>query len=70
MTGPAKPTEGDGKTLWNASAGVSSFADVQAPANLREVVDQVAVVAKREAEDRVRAYQTQVTLETLRSSTV
>lgn len=61
-----KPQEG-GRTLWNATAGGSSYAGVGAPAQLTDKVRAVATEVKREADERVRAYQTPVTAETLRT---
>jgi hypothetical protein len=63
---PKAPTD---RTLWNSGQGASSFAQVQVPANLADVVRQVADQAQREVADRVRPYETPVTVETLRTTT-
>jgi hypothetical protein len=69
MSEPAVKARGSGLTLWNKSTGGSSFARVQAPSNLAEVVERVVVAATKQANERVQAYKTPVTPETLRSTT-
>jgi len=64
-----KKNAGAGRTLWNASAGGSSYATDEEPAGLAEIVKQVASDAEREAGERVRAYETPVTAETLSTPT-
>ena len=62
-----KQGDGGGRTMWNNQPGSSSFSQVQAPSNVEEVAEQVVEQARSETDDRVRAYETPVTAETLRT---
>jgi hypothetical protein len=56
-----------GKTLWNSGrGGPSAFDGLKVPKNLDEIIRQVAQAARAAAAERVKPYQTPVTLATLR----
>lgn len=61
------PKDKGGQTVWNASsAGATSFAGLASP-DLTELAKKVSEAVKGDVDERVRPYQTPVTMETLRA---
>jgi hypothetical protein len=56
-----------GKTLWNSGrGGPSAFDGLKVPDDLDEIIRRVSKQARAAAAERVKPYQTPVTLATLR----
>lgn len=64
MTNPKD--QGGGQTVWNASAGATSFVGLASP-DLTELAKKVSEEVQGDVKERVRPYQTPVTMETLRA---
>lgn len=60
----AAPTDRSGRTVWNTPAGPTALT-VLAVDNLDELARRVAAECAAMIDDRVRPYQTSVTIETL-----
>lgn len=62
-----KATTEGGQTLWTNSRGGSTFEKLVTPSNLTELALKVAAEGQSNTEERVKAYQTPITTDTLRA---
>lgn len=67
MSDATKTTPVIARTLWTSSGGESPYATLRTPANLNELVTEVAKDARAICDARVKPYRTPVTSDTLRA---